>query len=40
MNGPHWGDKYFKVLQPDLTGQIVIVGWMGGVTRMETKRVI
>ena len=38
MNGPHWVDKHIEALQPDFTGQIVLVGWMGGVTRMETKK--
>lgn len=37
MELPHWVEKHIEALPPDFTGQIVIVGWTGGVARMEIK---
>ena len=39
MNLPHWVQKDIDMLPAEFTGQIVIVYWTGGVTRMETKTI-
>ena len=39
MNLPHWVQKEIDMLPAEFTGQIVIVGWAGGVTRMETETI-
>lgn len=39
MNVPDWVQKEIALLPPDFTGQIVIVGWAGGVSRLETKTI-
>ena len=37
MELPHWVQKDIEILPAEFTGQIVIVGYDGGVTRLETK---
>ncbi len=37
MNLPHWVQEDIDRLPAEFTGQIVIVWWQGGVTRIETK---
>ena len=39
MNLPHWVQKEIEMLPAEYTGQIVIVWWTSGVTRMETKTI-
>jgi hypothetical protein len=39
MNLPQWGQKDIEMLPADFTGQIVIVYWQGGVSRLETKTI-
>jgi hypothetical protein len=39
MNLPQWVQKDIEKLPADFTGQIVIVWWQGGVTRLETKTI-
>ena len=37
MKLPLWVEDDVEVLPKEFTGQIVIVFWQGGVTRIETK---
>ena len=39
MNLPQWVQKEMDMLPAEFTGQIVSVGWAGGVTRIETKTI-
>lgn len=39
MNLPQWVQKEIELLPAEFTGQIVIVGWAGGVSRIETKTI-
>jgi hypothetical protein len=39
MNLPQWVQKEIELLPAEFTGQIVIVGLAGGVTRIETKTI-
>ena len=39
MNLPHWVQQEIDRFPAEFTGQIVIVGWAGGVSRIETKTI-
>ena len=39
MKLPLWAEDDIESLPKDFTGQIVIVFWQGGVTRIETKTI-
>ncbi len=39
MNLPLWVQQEIELLPAEFTGQIVIVGWAGGVTRIEMKTI-
>jgi hypothetical protein len=39
MNLPQWVQKEIDLLPAEFTGQIVIVGYAGGVSRVETKTI-
>jgi len=39
MNLPLWVQKDVDMLPAEFTGQIVIVYWAGGVSRLETKTI-
>ena len=39
MNLPQWVQQEIELLPAEFSGQIVIVGYAGGVTRLETKTI-
>lgn len=39
MNLPDWVQKEIDLLPAEFTGEIVIVGYAGGVTRIELKTI-
>jgi hypothetical protein len=39
MNLPQWAQEEIDMLPPGFSGQIVIVGYDGGVSRVETKTI-
>ena len=39
MNLPLWVQNEIELLPAEFTGQIVIVGWDGGVSRIELKTI-
>ena len=39
MNLPQWVQDEIELLPAEFTGQIVIVGWAGGVSRIELKTI-
>ncbi len=39
MDLPQWVQSEIELLPPEFSGQIVIVGYAGGVTRIELKTI-
>ena len=39
MNLPQWIQEEIELLPAEFSGQIVIVGYAGGVSRLETKTI-